>query len=141
VQTGGDLRRSLGPAQVVAAGIACSVGSRVYLSLGDSVAPQGPFVVWAYILARVACGLTTLSYARFAARFPEAGSTFSSVVQAYGPKAGGMTVWTLLLEYIVGAGAVVVGVELSDRQRVRLAANGGDRDLDAGGDGVGDRGI
>ena len=52
-----------------------------------------------------------------------------------------MTVWTLLLEYIVGAGAVVVGVELSDRQRVRLAANGGDRDLDAGGDGVGDRGI
>ena len=107
MQAGGDLRRSLGPAQVVAAGVSCIVGAGIYLSLGDLVAPLGPLVVWAFVLAGLACGLTALSYARFAARFPEAGSAFSYVLQAYGPKAGWMTGWTLVLEYTVGAGAVV----------------------------------
>lgn len=105
--TGGGLRRSLGPAQVVAAGVSCIVGAGIYLSLGDLVAPLGPFVVLAFLLAGLACGLTALSYARFAAQFPEAGSAFSYVLQAYGPKAGWMTGWTLVLEYTVGAGAVV----------------------------------
>ncbi len=107
MRAGGNLRRSLGPAQVVAAGISCIVGAGIYLSLGDLVAPLGPFVVLAFILAGLACGLTALSYARFAARFPEAGSAFSYVLQAYGPRAGWMTGWTLVLEYTVGAGAVV----------------------------------
>jgi len=107
MRAGGDLRRSLGPAQVVAAGVSCIVGAGIYLSLGDLVAPLGPFVVLAFLLAGLACGLTALSYARFATRFPEAGSAFSYVLQAYGPRAGWMTGWTLVLEYTVGAGAVV----------------------------------
>jgi|GEM_PF-3202811 len=107
MRAGGDLRRSLGPAQVVAAGVSCIVGAGIYLSLGDLVAPVGPFVVLAFVLAGLACGLTALSYARFATRFPEAGSAFSYVLQAYGPRAGWMTGWTLVLEYTVGAGAVV----------------------------------
>ena len=107
MRSGGDLRGSLGPARVVATGVSCIVGAGIYLSLGDLVGPLGPFVVLALVLAGLACGLTALSYARFAARFPEAGSAFSYIRQAYGPRAGWMTGWTLILEYTVGAGAVV----------------------------------
>jgi basic amino acid/polyamine antiporter, APA family len=103
----GDLRRALGPTQVVAAGVSCIVGAGIYLSLGELVAPLGPFVIWAFLLAGLACGLTALGYARFAARFPESGSAFSYVLQGYGRQAGWMTGWTLALEYTVGAGAVV----------------------------------
>ena len=66
---------AIGPFSLTAIGIASVVGAGIFVTTGEAAAQYaGPAVVFSFILAGIAAGLTALCYAELAAMVPVAGS-------------------------------------------------------------------
>jgi basic amino acid/polyamine antiporter, APA family len=106
----GTLRRSLGATQLIFLGIGAIVGAGVFVATGVVAAENaGPAIVLSFTLASGTCLCAGLCYAEFAALVPASGSSYSYVRAAFGPFAGWMIGWCLLLEYLMAAATVAVG--------------------------------
>jgi basic amino acid/polyamine antiporter, APA family len=104
------LQRTLGTRQLVFLGVGAIIGAGIFVATGTVAAEHtGPAVVYSFILAAVACLLAGLCYAEFAAFVPEAGSAYTYVTVAFGPGAGWMIGWCLMLEYLMAIANVAVG--------------------------------
>ncbi len=106
---GARMRRSLGLWQLTALSIGASLGTGIFVVLGESVPLAGPAVVVSFVLAGVTALLSALSYAEMAGAVPVAGSSYSYVYATVGEFAGWLCGWCLLLEYGVSVAAVAVG--------------------------------
>ena len=101
------LRRALGPGQLIAAGVGCMVGAGIFLSTPGLAHRHGaPALFGGYLLAALACALTALCYAEFAAIDRGAGSAYSYARIALGPRAAWLVAGALVLEYSFGSAAV-----------------------------------
>ncbi len=101
------LRRALGPGQLIAAGVGCMVGAGIFLSTPGLAHRYGaPALFGGYLLAALACALTALCYAEFAAIDRGAGSAYSYARIALGPRAAWLVAGALVLEYSFGSAAV-----------------------------------
>jgi len=102
-----DVRRVLGPWNLVAIGVGCIIGGSIF-SLTGVVAGEnaGPAILLSFVLAAFACGLTGLCYSELASMFPLSGSAYSYALAAFGPLVGWIVGWDLVMEYGVGAAAV-----------------------------------
>jgi basic amino acid/polyamine antiporter, APA family len=106
----GTLQRTLGAAELVFLGIGAIVGAGVFVATGVVAAEHtGPAIVLSFVLASATCLCAGLCYAEFAAMIPVSGSAYSYVRVAFGPFAGWMIGWCLLLEYLMAAATVAVG--------------------------------
>lgn len=104
------LQRSLGAAELIFLGIGAIVGAGVFVATGVVAAENaGPAIILSFILASATCLCAGLCYAEFAAMIPASGSAYSYVRAAFGPFAGWMIGWCLLLEYLMAAATVAVG--------------------------------
>jgi len=105
-----ELRRALGPLQLIGIGIGIIIGAGIFVSTGTTAAHYaGPAVMISYLIAGFGCALAGLCYAEFAAMIPVAGSAYSYTYATLGQFLAWVIGWDLILEYLAAASAVAVG--------------------------------
>lgn len=106
---GGDLRRSLGLWQLTMISIGATLGTGIFVVLGEAVPDAGPAVTVSFAIAGLTALFSALSYAELAGTIPVAGSSYSYAYATMGELVAWVCGWCLLLEYGVSVAAVAVG--------------------------------
>jgi APA family basic amino acid/polyamine antiporter len=110
--TGGkqQLRRALGPWDLVALGIGCIIGVGIFVLPGVEAAQHaGPGIILSFAIAAAACGCAALCYAELAAMIPVSGSAYTYGYATLGELPAWIIGWDLILEYMVAAVLVSTG--------------------------------
>lgn len=131
---GQSMHKSLSAWDLVAFGIGATVGSGIFALTGTAAAGQlsqttgwlhsplinllmgselgregaGPAVVFSFLIAAIACGLTAVCYAELASMIPVSGSAYTFAYASLGEFIAWIIGWDLILEYAVGNIAVAV---------------------------------
>ncbi|HXY70057.1 MAG TPA: amino acid permease [Gemmatimonadales bacterium] len=114
-ETGGGLKRSLGPVALTALGIGAIIGAGIFAAIGTAIAGDaghvgaGSAIVVSIALAGLTSALAALTYSEFAALIPIAGSAYTYAYATLGELVAWIIGWDLCLEYAVGNVAVAVG--------------------------------
>ncbi|MFI0987281.1 amino acid permease [Streptomyces exfoliatus] len=106
---GGSLRRSLSMWQLTMISIGATLGTGIFVVLGDAVPKAGPAVTLAFVIAGLTALFSALSYAELAGTIPVAGSSYSYAYATMGELVAWVCGWCLVLEYGVSVAAVAVG--------------------------------
>ncbi|MEU8522142.1 amino acid permease [Streptomyces sp. NBC_01216] len=106
---GGSLRRSLSMWQLTMISIGATLGTGIFVVLGDAVPQAGPAVTLAFVIAGLTALFSALSYAELAGTIPVAGSSYSYAYATMGEFVAWVCGWCLVLEYGVSVAAVAVG--------------------------------
>jgi APA family basic amino acid/polyamine antiporter len=105
-----ELKRALGPLQLIGLGIGIIIGAGIFVSTGTTAANfAGPSVVISYLIAGFGCALAGLCYAEFSSMIPVAGSAYSYTFATFGKFLAWLIGWDLILEYLAAGSAVAVG--------------------------------
>ena len=105
----GGLKRTIGLFQLTMLGVGATIGSGIFVILGEAVPKAGPAVVLSFIIAGITAGLTALCYAELASTIPSSGSSYSFSYATMGELVAYMIGWCLLLEYGISTSAIAVG--------------------------------
>jgi basic amino acid/polyamine antiporter, APA family len=106
---GEELKRTLGPTQLVALGIGAIIGAGLFSLTGIAASTySGPAVVLSFIVAAIGCAFAGLCYSEFATMIPIAGSAYTYAYATMGEIVAWIIGWDLVLEYAVGAATVGV---------------------------------
>lgn len=106
----GQLKRVLGPLDLVAIGIGCIIGVGIFVLPGVEAATHaGPGIILSFAIAAAACACAALCYAELAAMIPVAGSAYTYGYATLGELPAWIIGWDLILEYMVGASLVAIG--------------------------------
>ncbi|WP_425836234.1 amino acid permease [Streptomyces fractus] len=106
---GGSLRRSLGLWQLTMISIGATLGTGIFVVLGEAVPKAGPAVTLSFVIAGLTALFSALSYAELAGTIPVAGSSYSYAYATMGELLAWVCGWCLVLEYGVSVAAVAVG--------------------------------
>ncbi|MFC9503090.1 amino acid permease [Streptomyces sp. NPDC057002] len=106
---GGQLRRTMGLTQLTLLSVGATLGTGIFVVLGQAVPEAGPAVVFSFVLAGLTALFSALSYAELAGMIPGAGSSYSYTYATLGELAAWVCGWCLVLEYGVSVAAVAVG--------------------------------
>ncbi len=105
-----NLKRSLGPVNLMLLGVGVIIGAGIFVLTGHAAATiAGPAITLSFILAAVACAFAGLCYAEFASMIPVAGSAYTYAYATLGQFVAWIIGWDLILEYTVGATTVAIG--------------------------------
>lgn len=108
-QQGHDLSRSISLFELTMLGVGATIGTGIFVILGDAVPKAGPGVILSFLIAGLTAGLTALCYAELASTIPASGSSYSYTYATMGELTAYLVGWCLLLEYGVSASAIAVG--------------------------------
>jgi len=97
----GHLRRVLGVPALVLFGLVYIVPLTVFTTYGIVVQTSGGRLTVSYLVTLAAMVFTARSYARMAAAYPVAGSTYAYTQRTFGPPIGFLAGWSLLLDYLL----------------------------------------
>ena len=109
-----QLKRVLGPWNIVALGVGAIIGAGIFATIGtaaagDSARPgAGPALMLSFVLTAVVCAFTALCYAEFASMVPVAGSAYTYSYGTLGELIAWIIGWDLILEYAIGNVAVAI---------------------------------
>ncbi|WP_018656548.1 amino acid permease [Actinomadura flavalba] len=106
---GGELKRSMGLLQLTLFSVGATLGTGIFVVLGEAVPLAGPAIVLAFVLAAFTAMFSALSYAELAGTIPVSGSSYSYSYATLGELVAWVCGWCLLLEYAVSVSAVAVG--------------------------------
>ncbi|WNE99983.1 amino acid permease [Streptomyces luomodiensis] len=106
---GGSLRRSMGVWQLTMISIGATLGTGIFVVLGEAVPDAGPAVVVSFVIAGLTALFSALSYAELAGTIPVSGSSYSYAYATMGELIAWICGWCLILEYGVSVAAVAVG--------------------------------
>ena len=105
-----ELKRSLGPWNLVFLGIGCIIGAGIFVRTGNAAALHaGPAVLIAYVIAGIVCAFAGLCYAELSSTLPVSGSAYTYSYTTIGEFAAWVMGALLLLEYGLAASVVAVG--------------------------------
>src|ERR1051325_758771 len=105
-----ELKRSLGPWNLVFLGIGCIIGAGIFVRTGSAAALHaGPAVLISYLIAGCACAPAGLCYAELSSTLPVSGSAYTYSYATIGEFAAWVMGSLLLLEYGLAASVVAVG--------------------------------
>src|SRR5687767_15748824 len=105
----GALKRTLGPAALIALGIGAIIGAGLFVRTAAAIADRaGPSVTLAFLVAGLGCTFAGLCYAEFASMIPVAGSAYTYSYATMGELMAWIIGWDLVLEYAVGAATVAI---------------------------------
>ena len=105
-----ELKRSLGPWNLVFLGIGCIIGAGIFVRTGNAAALHaGPAVLIGYAIAGFVCAFAGLCYAELASTLPVSGSAYTYSYTTIGEFAAWVMGALLLLEYGLAASVVAVG--------------------------------
>ena len=104
-----ELRRTLGPANLVALGVGAIIGAGLFSITGLAAANKaGPGITISFIVAALGCAFAGLCYAEFASMIPIAGSAYTYSYATMGEFIAWIIGWDLVLEYALGAATVAI---------------------------------
>ncbi|MGV9305259.1 MULTISPECIES: amino acid permease [unclassified Nonomuraea] len=106
---GGDLRRTMSLWQLTLFSVGATLGTGIFVILGQAVPKAGPAVVLSFVLAAITALFSALSYAELAGTIPVSGSSYSYAYATLGELVAWVCGWCLMLEYAVSVAAVAVG--------------------------------
>ena len=106
---GAELKRSITLFQLTMFGVGATIGTGIFFVLAEQVPVAGPAVLFAFLIAGFAAGLTALCYAEMSSMIPVSGSSYSYAYATLGEGLAFMVAACLVMEYGVSAGAVAVG--------------------------------
>ncbi|HUR20784.1 MAG TPA: APC family permease [Vicinamibacterales bacterium] len=109
-----ELKRAIGPAQLMLLGIGSMLGAGIYGLVGKAAGVMGGAVWMAFLVAMVAALLTGVSYASIASRYPKAGGAAYVAQRAY------RAPW---LSYLIGLAIVCSGLGSIATQAKVVAEN------------------
>ena len=105
-----ELKRSLGPWNLVFLGIGCIIGAGIFVRTGSAAALHaGPAVLFAFVIAGIVCAFAGLCYAELSSTLPVSGSAYTYSYTTIGEFAAWVMGSLLLLEYGLAASVVAVG--------------------------------
>src|SRR5262245_26282732 len=113
-EEGHQLKKALGPWNLVALGIGAIIGAGIFATIGTAAAGDahrlgaGPALMLSFVLTAVVCGLTALCYAEFAAMVPVSGSAYTYSYATLGEFVAWIIGWDLMIEYAIGNVAVAI---------------------------------
>ncbi|AGB25533.1 amino acid transporter [Mycobacterium sp. JS623] len=97
----GHLQRVLGVPSLVLFGLVYIVPLTVFTTYGIVVQTSGGRLAVSYLVTLAAMLFTARSYARMAAVYPVAGSTYAYTQRTFGAPVGFLAGWSLLLDYLL----------------------------------------
>ena len=110
-----QLRRALGPGNLIALGIGAIIGAGIFATIGTAAAgdaaPAGRRAgarCSRSSLTAVVCGFTALCYAEFASMVPVSGSAYTYSYATLGELVAWIIGWDLIIEYAIGNVAVAI---------------------------------
>jgi APA family basic amino acid/polyamine antiporter len=104
------LRRAFGPFSLTLVGVGNAIGAGLFVLTGTAAALYaGPAITLAYIIAGVACVLTSLCYAEVSALIPSAGGSFTYARVTLGRFPAWLIGWCMVMEYLIAASTVATG--------------------------------
>jgi len=105
-----QLRKRLGPLELVVFGVGVIIGTGIFVLTGKAAGVQaGPAISLSFVFAGIACALAGLCYAEFASTVPVAGSAYTFSYASLGELIAWIIGWDLILELALGASTVAVG--------------------------------
>src|SRR5512132_2765553 len=113
-EEGHQLRKALGPWNLVALGIGAIIGAGIFATIGTAAAGDanrpgaGPALMLSFVLTAVVCAFSALCYAEFAAMVPVAGSAYTYSYATLGELMAWIIGWDLMIEYAIGNVAVAI---------------------------------
>ncbi|MDK1473344.1 amino acid permease [Streptomyces sp. 549] len=107
--SGGQLRRSLTMWQLTMISIGATLGTGIFVVLGEAVPEAGPAVTVSFVIAGLTALFSALSYAELAGTIPASGSSYSYSYATMGELVAWICGLCLILEYGVSVAAVAVG--------------------------------
>ena len=104
-----QLKRTLGPVQLIALGIGAIIGAGLFALTPKAAHDNaGPAVVFSFIVAAFGCCFAGMCYSEFATMIPIAGSAYTYAYATMGELLAWIIGWDLVLEYATGAATVSV---------------------------------
>ncbi|MDQ2655905.1 MAG: amino acid permease, partial [Bacteroidota bacterium] len=104
-----ELKRTLGPANLVALGVGAIIGAGLFSITGLAAANNaGPAITISFVVAALGCAFAGLCYAEFASMIPIAGSAYTYSYATMGEFIAWIIGWDLVLEYALGAATVAI---------------------------------
>lgn len=105
-----ELKRTLGPWNLVLLGIGCIIGAGIFVRTGNAAALHaGPAVLISFVIAGLVCAFAGLCYAELSSTLPVSGSAYTYSYTTLGEFAAWVMGSLLLLEYGLAASVVAVG--------------------------------
>ena len=125
----GEIKRSLGPLNLVLLGIGCIIGTGIFVLTGRAAAQfAGPAIMISFVVTGILCAFVALCYAELASALPVSGSAYSYSYASMGEIVAWVMGLLLLLEYGLAASTVAVGWSgylvslLSDNMGIHIPA-------------------
>jgi basic amino acid/polyamine antiporter, APA family len=107
---GSELKRTLGPWNLLFLGVGCIIGAGIFVRTGSAAALHaGPAVMFSFIISGIVCALAGLCYAELSSSLPVSGSAYTYSYTTLGEFAAWIMGSLLLLEYGLAASVVAVG--------------------------------
>src|SRR6188768_1463096 len=104
-----QLKRTLGPGNLVALGIGAIIGAGLFVRTAAAAGEAaGPAVVLSFVIAAVGCAFAGLCYAEFASMIPVAGSAYTYAYVTMGEFLAWIIGWALILEYALASATVAI---------------------------------
>lgn len=114
--TATELDRDVGLGGAVALGTGTMIAAGIFVLSGVAVGAVGAMAVAAFLLAAATAGLTALSYAEFAGRYPESGGGYAYVANVFDTDLTYVVGWAMALGYPATAAFYVASFsEWTDR--------------------------
>src|SRR5437763_7828791 len=113
-EEGHQLKKVLGPLNLIALGIGAIIGAGIFATIGTAAAGDasrpgaGPALMLSFVLTAIACGFCALCYAEFASMVPVAGSAYTYSYATLGELVAWIIGWDLIIEYAIGNVAVAI---------------------------------
>ena len=105
-----ELKRSLGPINLMSLGIGAIIGAGIFVLTGQVAADYaGPAIMLSFVAAGIAVALAGLCYAELASTMPVSGSAYTYAYGTLGEVFAWIMGWLLVLEYGIAASTVAVG--------------------------------
>ncbi|MGZ7080032.1 MAG: amino acid permease, partial [Thermoanaerobaculia bacterium] len=113
-EEGHQLKKTLGPLNLIALGVGAIIGAGIFATIGTAAAGDaarpgaGPALMISFVITAVVCGFTALCYAEFASMVPVAGSAYTYSYATLGELVAWIIGWDLMIEYAIGNVAVAI---------------------------------
>jgi APA family basic amino acid/polyamine antiporter len=113
-EEGHQLKKVLGPVNLIALGIGAIIGAGIFGTIGTAAAGDpsrpgaGPALMVSFFLTAIVCAFSALCYAEFASMVPVAGSAYTYSYATLGELVAWIIGWDLLIEYAIGNVAVAI---------------------------------
>src|ERR1700733_6467213 len=105
-----ELKRALGPVNLILIGIGSIIGAGIFVIAGTAAAEHaGPAAPVSFGIAGLGCLFAGLCYAEFASMIPESGSSYTYAYATMGRFMAWFIGWNMVLEYGISASTVAVG--------------------------------